>query len=63
MMLIAPESVEKIICSACSFENKLIFTFTSVLEKTEVEERFCEKLKEDGIEIYVEGNGVHDFIS
>ena len=63
MMLIAPESVEKIKCSACSFENKLIFTFTSVLEKTEVEERFCEKLKEDGIEIYVEGNGVHDFIS
>ena len=63
MMLIAPESVEKIKCSACSFENKLIFTFTSVLEKTEVEERFCKKLKEEGIEIYVEGNGVHDFIS
>ena len=63
MMLIAPESVEKIKCSACSFENKLIFTFTSVLEKTEVEEKFCEKLKEEGIEIYVEGNDVHDFIS
>ena len=63
MMLIAPESVEKIKCSACSFENKLIFTFTSVLEKTEVEEKFCEKLKEEGIEIYVEGNEVHDFIS
>ena len=63
MMLIAPESVEKIKCSACSFENKLNFTFTSTLENTEVEEEFCKKLKEEGINISVEGNGVHDFIS
>ena len=63
MMLIAPESVEKIKCSACSFENKLNFTFTSTLEGTEVEEEFCKKLKEEEINISVEGNGVHDFIS
>ena len=63
MMLIAPESVEKIKCSACSFENKLNFTFTSTLENTEVEEEFCKKLKEEEINISVEGNGVHDFIS
>ena len=63
MMLIAPEAVEKIKCSACSFENKLNFTFTSTLENTEVEEEFCKKLKEEGISISVEGNGVHDFIS
>lgn len=63
MMLIAPEAVEKIKCSACSFENKLNFTFTSTLENTEVEEEFCKKLKEEGINISVEGNGVHDFIS
>ena len=49
MMLIAPESVEKIKCSACSFENKLNFTFTSTLEGTEVEEEFCKKLKEEEI--------------
>ncbi len=63
MMLIAPETVEKIKCSACSFDNKLNFTFTSTLRSTEIEEMFCEKLKEEGINIYVEGNGVHDFIS
>ena len=62
-MLIAPESVEKIKCSACSFENKLTFTFTSTLKNTEVEEEFCKILKEEGISIYTEGNGVHDIIS
>ena len=63
MMLIAPESVEKIKCSACSFDNDLNFTFTSTLENTEVEQEFCKKLKDEGIDILVEGNGVHDFIS
>ena len=61
LMLIAPESVEKIKCSACSFENNLVFTATSVLKDTAVEQKFCEKLKEEGIDLYVEGNGVHDF--
>ncbi len=63
LMLIAPESVEKIKCSSCSFENNLVFTFTSTLESIEIEQEFCNKLKEEGIEISVEGNGVHDFIS
>ena len=62
LMLIAPETVEKIKCSGCSFENNLVFTFTSTLQSTEVEQEFCKKLKEEEIEISVEGNGVHDFI-
>ena len=62
LMLIAPENVEKIKCSSCSFENNLVFTFTSTLQSTEVEQEFCKKLKEEEIEISVEGNGVHDFI-
>lgn len=61
LMLIAPESVEKIKCSACSFKDNLVLTFTSVLKETEVEQKFCEKLQEEGIDIYIEGNGVHDF--
>ena len=63
LMLIAPESVEKIKCSSCSFENNLVFTFTSTLQETEIEQEFCKKLKEEGISITIEGNGVHDFIS
>ena len=63
LMLIAPESVEKIKCSSCSFDNNLVFTFTSTLQETEIEQEFCKKLKEEGISITIEGNGVHDFIS
>ena len=63
LMLIAPETVEKIKCSSCSFENILVFTFTSILQDTDVEKTFCQKLKEEGIDILIEGNGVHDFIS
>ena len=63
MMLIAPETVEKIKCSACSFDNNLVFTFTSTLENTDVEKEFCKTLSKLGIKICIEGNGVHDFIS
>ena len=62
MMLIAPETVEKIKCSACSFDNKLVLTFTSTLQNCELEEKVCKELKQHGIDISVEGNGVHDFI-
>ena len=40
MLLIAPEQVEKIKCSACSYNDKLVFTFTSTLEGTDIEEEF-----------------------
>lgn len=63
VMLIAPEPVEKIKCSACSFEDKLIFTFTSILHDNKIEKRFYEFLKEKGIKIQIESNGVLDDIS
>ena len=63
LMLIAPEPVEKIKCSSCTFENKMVFTFTSILQNNRIEKRFCEFLKEKGIEIKIESNGVLDDIS
>ena len=63
LMLIAPEPVEKIKCSSCTFENKLAFTFTSILQDNKIEKRFYEFLKEQGIKIQIESNGVLDDIS
>ncbi len=63
LMLIAPEPVEKIKCSSCTFENKLAFTFTSILQDNKIEKRFYEFLKEQGIKIKIESNGVLDDIS
>lgn len=63
LMLIAPEQVEKIKCSSCTFENKLVFTFTSILDDNKIEEAFYMFLKEKGINVDIESNGVLDDIS
>lgn len=58
LFLIAPEPVEKIKCSACSFENKMYFTFTSILQDTEIEKQFKKILNENGISVEIENNGI-----
>lgn len=60
LMLIAPEPVEKIKCSACTFEDKMVFTFTSILNDNSIEKRFYKFLTEQGIKVEIESNGVLD---
>ena len=62
-MLIAPEPVEKIKCSSCTFENNMVFTFTSILGNNKIEKAFYNFLKERGIQVKIESNGVLDDIS
>lgn len=50
MLLIAPEQVEKIKCSSCSYNDKLIFTFTSILKDAEIEKEFCNILNNQNID-------------
>ena len=63
LMLIAPDPVEKIKCSSCTFENKIVFTFTSILNDNKIERAFYIFLKERGINVSIESNGVLDDIS
>ena len=63
LMLIAPEPVEKIKCSSCTFENKMTFTFTSILQDVKIEKKFYEFLRQKGIKVQIESNGVLDDIS
>ena len=63
LMLIAPEPVEKIKCSGCTFENKMSFTFTSILNDNNIERTFYNFLKSRGIKVKIESNGVLDDIS
>lgn len=63
LMLIAPEPVEKIKCSSCTFENKMVFTFTSILDDSSIEKRFYEFLISKGIKVKIESNGVLDVVS
>lgn len=63
LFLIAPEQVEKIKCSACSYENHLVFTITSTLKDNHIAKDFAQRLEGQGIEVQIEGNGVYESIS
>ena len=63
MILISPDPVEKIKCSSCTFEDKIVFTFTSILNNNRIEKAFYEFLRNKGIEVNIESNGVLDDIS
>ena len=63
LMLIAPDSYERIKCTSCSFENNIVFTFTSILNDNKIEKGFYNFLSKKGIEIKIESNGVLDDIS
>lgn len=63
LMLIAPEPVEKIKCSGCTFENKMVFTFTSILNDNSIEKEFYNFLREKNISVQIESNEVLDDIS
>ena len=56
--LIAPETVEKIKCTACCVDNTIIFSIASVLEKRNVENNMMKFFKENNINVEMEGNGV-----
>ena len=62
-MLIAPDQYERIKCSSCTFENNMVFTFTSILDDNSIEKGFYKFLTEKGIEVKIESNGVLDDIS
>lgn len=63
LMLIAPDPVEKIKCSSCTFENKMVFTFTSIFNDNKIEKGFYEFFKNRKINVEIESNGVLDDIS
>ncbi|MFP3154027.1 hypothetical protein LQZ18_06250 [Lachnospiraceae bacterium ZAX-1] len=44
----------------CSYQNTLVFTFSSTLVDVSVEKAFFRKLAEEGIDIEIESNGVYD---
>lgn len=63
LVLLAPEKLEKIKASAISYNDIFSFTFTSVLRDNNIERKFFDLLKKDGLEISFDGNGVYDVIS
>jgi len=63
LALVSPDPVEKIKCSSCTFGNKMVFTFTSILNDNKIEKEFYNFLLSKGINVEIESNGVLDDIS
>ena len=62
VFLIAPEHIEKIKCSSCTYLDKIIYTFTSILNDNSIEKYFYNYLKSQNIKVEVESNQVLDSI-
>ena len=62
LFLIAPERVEKIKCSSCTYLDKVIFTFTSILNDNNIEKFFYNFLKNQEVKVSVESNGILESI-
>ncbi|MBQ2916632.1 MAG: hypothetical protein IJE59_00375 [Clostridia bacterium] len=63
LVAIAPDPFERMKCSSCTFENNMVFTFTSIINDNKIEQGFYRFLQEKGIEVKIESNGVLDDIS
>lgn len=44
----------------CSYKDRLMFTFSSILVDTSVQRGFFRRLAEDGLDVTIESNGVYD---
>lgn len=51
LVLIAPERFERIKCSSCTFENKIVYTTTSNIENVDIENAFFAFLKHSNISV------------
>ena len=56
-MIIAPKPLIKIRCSTCTFENKMVFTFSSLLKDNSIENFVYKFLQEKKIDVEIECDG------
>lgn len=47
-------------CVAVSFRDEIIFTISTVWKNSHLEDAFWNHLKQDGVELTTEGNGIHE---
>jgi hypothetical protein len=57
--LIGVSKSEPIKCTICSFDGKIVFTFTSILKHPYLQRAFFRHLSDEGIDITIESNGVY----
>lgn len=59
-MMIGASKRQPMKCGICSYGDEMVITFTSVFQDTRLQDRFFAVLREKGISVETEGNGVLD---
>ena len=59
-LIIGVSKRQPIKCAVCAYEEDVIVSFTSVYEDTKVQDRFFKILRDNGIPVEVESNGVDE---
>ncbi len=57
-VLLSVSKSEPIKCGVCSFEDKLVFSFTSMLREVYLQRAFFRHLSQQGIDVTIDTNGV-----
>jgi NRPS condensation-like uncharacterized protein len=56
-VLLSVSKSEPIKCGVCSYEDNLVFSFTSIMKEAYLQRAFFRHLAEQGIEVIIESNG------
>ena len=59
LVVLAPDWAEKVKCGICSYGDKLVVTFGSLLKENSIESIFKDILVKNNINFTIEGNGVN----
>lgn len=57
-VVIGVSKEEPIKCGVCTYDNKLVLTFTSILKDAYLQRAFFRHLSNEGIEVTIESNGI-----
>jgi len=63
LVMIAPEYIEKIKCSSCTFKDKIALSFTSILNDNSIEKYYYNYLISNDVKVEVESNEVLESIT
>lgn len=57
-VLLSVSKAEPIKCGVCSYEDKLVFSFTTMLREAYLQRAFFRHLSQQGIDVIIESNGI-----
>ncbi len=58
-LIMGASKKQEVKCGACSYQDQMTVTFSSVLKDSSIQKKFYQRLSKDGIPIRIETNGIY----